>query len=128
MTQIRAEVQHLGADGLEEQRDQLRVQHVSLTQRVDQFERQIEVLTHLLDILERRRAAVQQRLLAPLQARVDHYLRLLLPDQQLVVDTGFVPGGLVTTDGRNAGDYDEQSFGTKEQLGLICRFAYADLL
>lgn len=128
MTQVRAEIQHLGADGLEEQRDQLRVQHESLTQRVDQFKRQVQVLTHLLDILEHRRAAVQQRLLAPLQTRVDHYLRLLFPDQQLVVDTGLVPGGLVTKDGRNAGDYDEQSFGTREQLGLICRFAYADLL
>ena len=128
MTQVRAEIQHLGVDGLEEQRNQLRVQHEFLTQRVDQFKRQVEVLTHLLDILERRRAAVQQRLLAPLQTRVDHYLRLLFPDQQLVVDTGLVPGGLVHKDGRNAGDYDEQSFGTREQLGLICRFAYADLL
>ncbi|WP_407472053.1 hypothetical protein ABFU69_22550 (plasmid) [Xanthomonas campestris pv. campestris] len=128
MTQLRAEIQHLGADGLEEQRDQLRVQHAALIQRVDQFKRQVDVLTHLLDILERRRAAVQQRLLAPLQTRVDHYLRLIFPDQQLVMDTGLLPGGLVTQDGRNAGDYEEQSFGTREQLGLVCRLAYADLL
>lgn len=128
MTQVRAEIQHAGADGLEELRDQLRVQHASLTLRVGQFKRQVEVLTHLLDILERRRSAVQQRLLAPLQSRVDHYLRLLFPDQQLVMDTGLLPGGLITTDGRNAGDYDQQSFGTREQLGLVCRLAYADLL
>lgn len=128
MTQLRAEIQHLGADGLEEQRDQLRVQHAALIQRVDQFKRQVEVLTHLLGILESRRAAVQQRLLAPLQARVDHYLRLIFPDQQLVMDTGLLPGGLVTQDGRSAGDYEEQSFGTREQLGLVCRLAYADLL
>lgn len=128
MTQVRAEIQHVGADGLEEQRDQLRVQHASLTLRVGQFKRQIEVLTHLLEILERRRAAVQQRLLAPLQSRVDYYLRLLFPDQQLVMDAGLLPGGLVTTEGRNAGDYEEQSFGTREQLGLVCRLAYADLL
>lgn len=128
ITQVRAEIQHVGADGLEEQRDQLRVQQASLNQRVDQFKRQVEVLTHLLDILERRRAAVKQRLLAPLQTRVDHYLRLLFPDQQLVMDSGLLPGGLVTQDGRNAGDYGEQSFGTREQLGLVCRLAYADLL
>lgn len=128
MTQLRAEIQHLGADGLEEQRDQLRVQHAALTQRVNQFKRQVDVLTHLLDILERRRAAVHQRLLAPLQTRVDHYLRLIFPDQQLVMGAGLVPGGLVTQDGRNAGDYEEQSFGTREQLGLVCRLAYADLL
>lgn len=128
MTQVRAEIQHIGADGLEEQRDQLRVQHAALAQRVSQFKRQVDVLTHLLDILERRRAAVQQRLLAPLQTRVDHYLRLIFPDQQLVMDAGLLPGGLLTQDGRNAGDYDEQSFGTREQLGLVCRLAYADLL
>ena len=128
MTQLRAEIQHLGADGLEEQRDQLRVQHAALTQRVNQFKRQVDVLTHLLDILERRRAAGQQRLLAPLQTRVDHYLRLIFPDEQLVMDAGLVPGGLLTQDGRNGGDYEEQSFGTREQLGLVCRLAYADLL
>lgn len=128
MTVVRAEIQHAGADGLEEQRDQLRVQHASLTLRVGQFERQAEVLNHLLDILERRRAAVQQRLLAPLQSRVDYYLRLLFPDQLLVMGDGLLPGGLVTTEGRNAGDYNEQSFGTREQLGLVCRLAYADLL
>ena len=58
MTQLRAEIQHLGADGLEEQRDQLRVQHAALTQRVDQFKRQLDVLSHLLDILDRRRAVL----------------------------------------------------------------------
>ncbi len=128
MTHLRVEIQHVGADGLEEQRDQLHVQQASLTQRVDQYKRQVEVLTHLLDILERRRSAVQQRLLAPLQTRIDHYLRLLFPDQQLVMGAGLLPGGLVTQDGRNAGDYGEQSFGTREQLGLVCRLAYADLL
>jgi len=71
---------------------------------------------------------VQQRLLAPLQTRVDHYLRLIFPDEQLVIDAGLVPGGLLTQDGRNGGDYEEQSFGTREQLGLVCRLAYADLL
>lgn len=57
----------------------LRVQHASLTLRVGQFKRQVEVLTHLLNILERRRAAVQQRLLAPRQPRVDYHLRLPFP-------------------------------------------------
>lgn len=128
ITQVRAEIQHVGADGLEEQRDQLRVQQASLNLRFDQFKRQVEVLTHLLDILERRRAAVHQRLLAPLQTRIDHYLRLLFPDQQLIMDASLLPDGLVTQDGRNAGEYGEQSFGTREQLGLVCRLAYADLL
>lgn len=126
--QLRAEIQHVGADGLEEQQAQLQVKHAALAQRVAEFARQVDVITHLLGILERRRDAVQQQLLAPLQAKVDHYLRLIFPDQQLVMDAGLVPGGLQTRAGRNAGDYDEQSYGTREQLGLVCRFAYADLL
>lgn len=63
-----------------------------------------------------------------MQSRVDYYLRQIFPDQQLVMDAGLLPRGLVTTEGRNAGDYEEQSFGTREQLGLVCRLAYADLL
>lgn len=54
---------------------QLRVQHASLTLHASQ----VEVLTHLLIILERRRTVVQQRLLAPRQSRVDYYLRRLFP-------------------------------------------------
>lgn len=41
--------------------------------------REVEVLTHVLNILERHHASVQQRLLAALQSRLDYYLRLIFP-------------------------------------------------
>lgn len=126
---LRTEVQHHGADGLEERRALLQVKRVAQAARVSEFSRQVTVITHLLQMLEHRREAVQRQLLAPLQARVDHYIRLIFPEQRLVVGEQLVPDSMVTVDGqRNAGSFDEQSFGTREQLGLIARLAYADLL
>lgn len=126
---LRTEVQHHGADGLEERRGLLQVKRMAQASRVAEFNRQVAVVTHLLQMLEGRREAVQRQLLVPLQARVDHYIRLIFPEQRLVVGDKLVPDALVSVDGqRSAGSFDEQSFGTREQLGLIARLAYADLL
>ena len=62
---------------------------------------------------------------------MQHYLQLLFPDAQLAVNEHLAPGQLTR---RNAsgvledGDFEALSFGAREQLGLISRFAYADLL
>ena len=50
----------------------------------------------------------------------------LFPDARLDVDEALTPGLLQR--GVESGDFEALSFGAREQLGLISRFAYADLL
>ncbi|CAB3741981.1 hypothetical protein LMG1231_05698 [Achromobacter denitrificans] len=80
----------------------------------------------MLKLLTDQRAAATQRLQAPLARRLNHYLALLFPEADLRLDESLLPAAL-----RRGGGEDmlaALSFGTREQLGILARFAYADLL
>ena len=58
-----------------------------------------------------------------------HYLRLLLGKAQVELDEHLAPRWLQRDSGQGlADDIDGLSFGAREQIGLIARLAYADLL
>ena len=61
-----------------------------------------------------------------MQKHLDHYLSLLFPQATLEVDEHLRPGTF--TRGTELGQIAELSFGAREQMGLISRLAYADLL
>ncbi|WP_368736550.1 ATP-binding protein, partial [Zoogloea oryzae] len=95
--------------------------------------RRATALDHLLGLLQARRKALTRRLQAPLKRHLDHYLHLLFPDASLEIDERLQPGAL-TRRGPNGsartetGPFDALSFGAREQMGVISRLAYADLL
>lgn len=68
-----------------------------------------------------------RQLQAPLQKRLNHYLQLLFPQASIEVDEDLVPRRLIRP-GQNTGEFDALSFGAREQMGLLSRLAYADLL
>ncbi|KRD79730.1 AAA family ATPase [Lysobacter sp. Root983] len=127
--QLRTRVQHVGGEGLGEHLAGVTLRRTKAARRVDEYTRKVEVLNYLLAELELRRDRIRQTLMAPLQTRIDHYLRMLMPDARLQMADTMAPEKLLAaSDGRTRGDFDMQSFGTREQLALICRLAYADLL
>jgi uncharacterized protein YhaN len=71
-----------------------------------------------------------RRIQAPLQRHLQHYLQLLFGRSSLTVDENLVPETLVRgeRDTESRADYESLSFGAREQMGLISRLAYADLL
>ncbi|MDM0012467.1 AAA family ATPase [Variovorax sp. J22P168] len=124
-------LQQAGAQGLEEQRDALAGRLGQAQRRHAELQRRAEALDLLCRMLDARRQATLARLQAPLQARLAHYLPLLLPGASLQMDEGLAPGTLSRPQAGGAtesGPTRELSFGAREQLGLITRFAYADLL
>jgi hypothetical protein len=124
-------LQQAGAQGLEEQRDALAGRLAQAGRRHAELQRRAEALELLCGKLDAKRQATLARLQAPLQARLQHYLPLLLPGATVQIDPGLAPGTLLRTqaDGAvEAGQVQGLSFGAREQLGLISRFAYADLL
>ncbi|SFP72535.1 DNA repair exonuclease SbcCD ATPase subunit [Variovorax sp. PDC80] len=124
-------LQQAGAQGLEEQREALAGQLAQAQRRQADLQRRAEALSLLCRKLEQKRQATLTRLQAPLQARMQHYLPLLMPGATVEMDAGLAPamltrarlGGAV-----ESGQLQELSFGAREQLRLISRFAYADLL
>ncbi|MDM0025770.1 AAA family ATPase [Variovorax saccharolyticus] len=124
-------LQQAGAQGLEEQRDGVAGRLAQARRRHGELQRRAEALDLLCGKLDAKRQATLARLQAPLQERLQHYLPLLLPGATVQIDAGLSPGTLTRTQEGGAtesGQVQDLSFGAREQLGLISRFAYADLL
>ncbi|WP_311946720.1 AAA family ATPase [Halomonas piscis] len=126
--QIRLDTQ--GAQGLDEQRDDARRQQQQIQRRRDELSRRAEALDLLLTRLKQQRQTVTRRLQAPLQKHLGRYLKLLFPGAELTVDEDLKPEALIRdgTGGEERGSLEALSFGAREQMGLITRLAYADLL
>jgi len=124
--QLQGKLDQAGAQGLGERLSEAAAACERLERRRDELARRAAALDLLLGLLTDQRAAATQRLQAPLARRLNHYLALLFPEADLRLDDALLPTAL-----RRAGGEDmlaALSFGTREQLGILARFAYADLL
>ena len=120
-------LEQAGANGLEDRRADLQAQLHAQTRRRDELKLRAEALQLLVQRLEEKRQALTRRLQAPLQTRLDHYLRLVFPGGSMALREDLTPGDLVRTGGDVAG-FHQLSYGAQEQMALISRLAYADLL
>jgi hypothetical protein len=120
-----------GALGLEEQRDSTAVELAHARRREAELRLRAAALDLLCSKLDEQRQATLTRLQAPLQQCLQHYLPLLLPGATLQVDDDLAPATLTRSTRAGSvetGQVEALSFGAREQLGLISRLAYADLL
>lgn len=130
IVQVETALGAAGALGLEEELERTLSADHQAQRRAAELRRRAEALDYLLQKLELRRQALTRRLQAPLQKHLDRYLQLLFPSGHLAVDENLVPGALTRPGPRGveAGDFETLSFGAREQMGVISRLAYADLL
>ncbi|TAN31129.1 MAG: GTP-binding protein [Castellaniella sp.] len=127
---LQGRLEALGAAGLEEQQAECAQRFQYLDRRCTELEQRSAALGLLLELLQSRRQALTLRIQAPLQRHLQHYLQLLFGRSNLTVDENLVPETLVRgeRDTESRTDYESLSFGAREQMGLISRLAYADLL
>ena len=130
IAQLEASLAATGAQGLEEELAQAQSDSHRAQRRAAELRRRAEALDFLLGRLELRRQALIRRLQVPLQRHLDHYLQLLFPEGRLAVDENLLPGALTRASARGpqVGEFETLSFGAREQMGVISRLAYADLL
>lgn len=120
-------LEQAGATGLAETLEDARqTAHQAKMRRVE-LERRANALALLLEELCGARQRLTQKLQAPLQKHLNHYLTLLFPGAQLSVDDQLRPSLLDRSDHDQA-PMEALSYGAQEQMGLISRLAYADLL
>ena len=127
---LERDLAHAGAEGLDEQLQTTQGELSRAREREGQLHRRARALDLLVTRLEAGRQASLTRMQAPLQRHLDHYVDLLFPGARLAVDEQLAPG-LLSRPGvgpDTVGSFEALSFGAREQLGLISRFAYADLL
>ncbi|MCG8519615.1 MAG: AAA family ATPase [Pseudomonadales bacterium] len=123
---IKVRLEAWGAEGLEEQLNEKEAEYDQCNRRYQELHRRAQALDLLLNLLTEKRQALTRRLQAPLQKHLNHYLSVLFPDASLEVDEQLRPGTF--SRGAELGQITELSFGAREQMGLISRLAYADLL
>ncbi|CAN7565116.1 ATP-binding protein [Variovorax sp. LjRoot178] len=124
-------LQQAGAQGLEEQREALAGKLAQTERRHSELQRRAAALDLLCRKIDEKREATLARLQSPLNDRLHHYLPLLMPGATVQMDAGLAPGTIARTQANGAieaGQVHDLSFGAREQLGVISRFAYADLL
>jgi hypothetical protein len=130
ITRLEVALDTKGARGLEETVAEKRRELGTVQRRRTDLERRARALDHLLTLLRDKRAALAKKLRAPLQRHLNHYLGILFPGAQVEVGDDLAPT-LITRTGRSgaeSGEFTELSVGAREQLGVVARLAYADLL
>jgi uncharacterized protein YhaN len=123
-------LEEAGANGLEEARSEISVNADAAGRRLNEIKRRAEALDLLLSLLDAKRSELTKKIQAPLQKHIHRYLQLLFPRATLDIDDDLVPGMLTRMDhiGTQVGHIKEMSYGAREQMGVISRLAYADLL
>lgn len=127
---LEVELETAGARGLDERRAEIDRDLAQARRRSTELARRAAALDHLLTLLRRHRQALTQRLQAPLQKHLARYLQVLFPRAHLDIDENLGPGPLIRPgpQGDETGNLEALSFGAREQMGVITRLAYADLL
>ncbi len=130
ITRLNGMLQEAGAQGFEEARAALAVRLEATRRRQRELDLRARALHLLLERLEASRRERTRQLRAPLQARIDHYIRLLFPKAALEIGDDLLPGLLTrpAMQGNESGAVSELSHGAREQMGVLTRLAYADLL
>ena len=130
LERIKASLEAMGAEGLEEKSAELAYKLERAANRLAELERRAKALDLLHTKLTNHRLNLTRQLQEPLQRHLNRYLQLLFPEARLAVDENLIPDLLVRKrDGvEERGRFDDLSFGAREQMALISRLAYADLL
>ncbi|CAN5330670.1 AAA family ATPase [soil metagenome] len=130
ITRLEADLEAKGARGQEEAAAEKQRELEQADRRCTELDRRAKALNHLLKLLHEKRSALARRLRAPLQKHLNHYLQILFPGAHIEVGENLSPGRITRlgTNGAEGGEFEELSVGAREQMGVVARLAYADML
>ncbi len=128
MAALHATLEGQGAQGLESLLAQLEEELAAKERRFAALDRRLRALMLLRELLLAQREAVLQRLQAPLQARIDHLLRFWSPGARLRLGDVLEPSEVQRANENLPEPFTALSFGAREQVALLLRLAYADVL
>ena len=97
------------------------------TRRRARFERDLEVLDLLANTLRAAESEARERYLAPVVGRVHPYLQMLFPNAEIGMDEDLNITGMSRLAGYEE-SFDRLSMGTQEQIAVLVRLAFAEML
>lgn len=126
ITRLAALIEASECTGVEELLLASEAERDRLAETVAEFEQEAAILQLLLETLETAEREAKNRYLAPVVSRVQPYLKMLLPGSDIVLDENLQIAGLQR--GGEREDFEFLSGGTQEQLAVLTRLAFAELL
>ena len=112
--------------GIEEQLLIVEADKDRLEMSVGEYEKETAVLGLLLETLEVAEGEAKSRYVAPVVSHVEPYLKMLLPGANIVLDEDLRISS-IQRDGQEE-VFSALSGGTREQLAILTRIAFAELL
>jgi len=93
----------------------------------DRYARDVNVLKLLLQTLQDCEHVAKERYMAPVVRRVTPYLQTLFPGSSITCDENFQITGVIREQEQSEG-FGVLSVGTQEQIAVLTRLAFADML
>jgi DNA repair exonuclease SbcCD ATPase subunit len=124
---LRARIAGEGGHGLDEQIAATRREQEALQREQAHYQREVKIVSLLLETLSSAEKETKERYLAPVIRRVTPYLRGLFPGADIACDDDLRITGL-TRATSGAEDFDRLSDGTQEQIAVLSRLAFAEML
>ncbi|WP_428376769.1 AAA family ATPase [Lichenicoccus sp.] len=124
---VQSRIQQQEGAGIDEQIAAAATRCDDLRREYEALRSEAEMLTLLRDTLLASEREAKERYMAPVAARITPYLRGLFPGVSLTCDENFRVTGL-HRGGSAADEFDRLSDGTQEQIAVLSRLAFADML
>ena len=123
---LRARIEALAGGGLDERLASVRRRHDQAERECARHRREVETLELLLRVLQDAERSAKERYLGPLVRRIRPHLAALFPGADLEIDDAFRVTAVSRS--RDAEPFDRLSEGTREQIAVLTRLAFAELL
>ncbi len=126
LERLRERVQVVSGGGLDERLAGARRRLDELERECGQYRREVEVLDLLLRVLRAAEREAKERYVGPVVRRLRPYLQALFPGAELEVDDGFEIKAVARAGAPEP--FEHLSEGTREQIAILARLAFAELL
>ncbi len=120
-------IEELEGAGLDEEIEKKKRELELSSQEASRCEREVKVLKLLLDTLHTAENEAKERYLSPIIDRITPYLRTLLPGTNIDINKDLKIVGVVRNEGHEE-DFNRLSMGTQEQIAVLVRLAFAEML
>ena len=127
IVQLRERIESGGGAGIDESVDRTHYEFDEATLRRARFDRDIQVLDLLSSTLRDAETEAKERYLAPVLNRVQPYLQMLFPNAEINMDEDLNIVGMSRRPGYEE-RFDHLSMGTQEQIAVLVRLAFAEML
>ena len=127
IVRLRERIEAHDSAGIDEAIERTQHELDQVTRQRDRFKREVKVLDLLADTLRAAESEARERYLEPVVSRVHPYLQMIFSNAEIGMDEDLNITGISRIAGYEE-SFDRLSMGTQEQIAVLVRLAFAEML